>query len=396
MTDNAGLYRSYRRLLAAYPRSYRRVREIEMLTTLMDAAPSSRRRPTVREGLDLVGGGLRYRLRVPRGPAYRAVAVVTALLGALVAAGGGALGHVGPGRPATVDVAGRAVAGRHGGDSVPQFAHHAVRAASSISTRSAWAASPGDEGYTGPAPAPLAVTYAFRQAPSGHAWPNAPGGGARAGGRPPAAAGPGGSTIRWSNDASAVLWAHRDDLAVQVSAMVGDQAPDRGWFVRSGRSGLGLAHRAPGRAADGQCRRARGCGRSAACSAGCTRAWVLRAFVRHTQRGRGRARLVGVVTLLVGSVGLSCADPAASCWASPSWTAGHHTTHSRPPRPWATPLLTLAVSVGLLMVGLLAVSASQREEPVVPAAVVPRSAAWVVAVGLPLVVLVVLAGLVAL
>ena len=91
MTDNAGLYRSYQRLLAAYPRSYRRAREIEMLTTLMDAAPAERRLPTIREGLDLVGGGVRYRLRVPPGPASRAVAVVTALLGALLIAGGATL-----------------------------------------------------------------------------------------------------------------------------------------------------------------------------------------------------------------------------------------------------------------------------------------------------------------
>ncbi|HET9517765.1 MAG TPA: hypothetical protein VFO77_08580 [Actinoplanes sp.] len=78
------LERAYRRRLLAYPRRYRRIRGDEMLTTLLDAAPAGRRRPTLRETLDIVGGGVRYRLRLPRGRLVVTGAVIAALaLGAL-------------------------------------------------------------------------------------------------------------------------------------------------------------------------------------------------------------------------------------------------------------------------------------------------------------------------
>jgi hypothetical protein len=391
MTDNVGLYRSYQRLLAAYPRSYRRVREIEMLTTLMDAAPSSRRRPTVREGLDLVGGGLRYRLRVPPGPAYRVVVVVTALLGALLLAGGAVLAawNLADTEPSAsqADATARDAIAGDPPSPVPHPTDQLHLDALGMGT------SPGDEGYTGPAPAPLAVTYAFRQAPSGP-WPNEPVVALELVADRLAAAG-------WRvddpvvHDASAVLWAHRDDLAVQVSAMVGDQAPHQGGSYGPGDPvsvWLNVHRVAPATV-------------NVAALAGAVlggvlgwlyAAWVLRAFARHTQRGRGVLALAGVVTLLVGSVGLIV--PTLMSIVGLALVDGWSPHDSLAPAAtlWANPQLTLAVSVGLLMVGLLAVSASQREEPVAPAAVLPRSAAWVVAVGLPLVVLVVLAGLVVL
>ena len=67
------LERSYRRLLWAYPRWYRRERGVELLSTLLDAAAPDQRRPTVREAVDLVLGGLRCRFALPRGPGYRVV-----------------------------------------------------------------------------------------------------------------------------------------------------------------------------------------------------------------------------------------------------------------------------------------------------------------------------------
>ena len=77
------LERSYRRLLRAYPRGDRRD---EILTTLLDAAAPDRQRPTWRERADLLAGGLRARLTVPRGPANLVIAVTAVLLGAVAGA----------------------------------------------------------------------------------------------------------------------------------------------------------------------------------------------------------------------------------------------------------------------------------------------------------------------
>jgi hypothetical protein len=75
------LARRYRRLLLTYPRSYRRANGTEIVTTLLDAAPAGRTRPTRAEAVDLILGGVRYRFRV-RGP----LAVVGAITATLIAA----------------------------------------------------------------------------------------------------------------------------------------------------------------------------------------------------------------------------------------------------------------------------------------------------------------------
>jgi hypothetical protein len=100
------LTRAYRRLLWAYPRYYRRVRGTEMLTTLLDAAAPGQRRPSRRDVVDLLGGGLRCRLRVPPGPSYRLVALGVALV---VAGAGAWLGtlagwHMSPSLPTEAEV----------------------------------------------------------------------------------------------------------------------------------------------------------------------------------------------------------------------------------------------------------------------------------------------------
>jgi hypothetical protein len=63
MTDSAGLERRYRRLLACYPRAFRRENEQEILAVLMDSAQDGRRRPGLAESADLIRGALRMRLR---------------------------------------------------------------------------------------------------------------------------------------------------------------------------------------------------------------------------------------------------------------------------------------------------------------------------------------------
>jgi len=74
MTDSAALERSYRRMLACYPRSFRRDNEDEMLTVLMAAAEDGQRRIGLAEAADLIRGAVRMRLwpAAPRPGSVRA------------------------------------------------------------------------------------------------------------------------------------------------------------------------------------------------------------------------------------------------------------------------------------------------------------------------------------
>jgi hypothetical protein len=90
----AALERRYRRLLWAYPGSYRRRHGAEIVTTLLDMAESGSGRPTPAQTLHLVACGVRQRFRLPAGRPLAVVAAVLAAiaLGALGAAGGTWLG----------------------------------------------------------------------------------------------------------------------------------------------------------------------------------------------------------------------------------------------------------------------------------------------------------------
>ena len=63
MTDQASLERGYRRLLACYPRAFRRENGQEVLAVLMACAPDGQRRPGRAESVDLIRSGLWMRLR---------------------------------------------------------------------------------------------------------------------------------------------------------------------------------------------------------------------------------------------------------------------------------------------------------------------------------------------
>jgi hypothetical protein len=89
---NPDLARAYRRLIWAYPPSFRRLRGPELVTTMLDAAPPDRERPTRSEAVDLIRSGLRCWLRV-HGPAAIVAAVAAAIVGAVaLGAFGGYLG----------------------------------------------------------------------------------------------------------------------------------------------------------------------------------------------------------------------------------------------------------------------------------------------------------------
>jgi hypothetical protein len=75
MTDQAKLERGYRRLLAWYPRAFRRENGQELLGVLMAGAREGQRRPGLAESADLIKSGLWLRVRpsVPRSaPTVRA------------------------------------------------------------------------------------------------------------------------------------------------------------------------------------------------------------------------------------------------------------------------------------------------------------------------------------
>ena len=82
MTRTTALDRRYQRLLACYPREFRREHEQEMLGVLMAGVREDQRRPGFAESVDLAAGALRMRLR-PRGaPPPRSVLGAVRLMSA--------------------------------------------------------------------------------------------------------------------------------------------------------------------------------------------------------------------------------------------------------------------------------------------------------------------------
>jgi len=84
MTERARLERRYRRMLACYPRAFRRESEDEVLAVLMSTAHEGRRRPGVAESADLIRGALRMHLSMPRPPRPVRNAVRLMCLGAVL------------------------------------------------------------------------------------------------------------------------------------------------------------------------------------------------------------------------------------------------------------------------------------------------------------------------
>ena len=90
MTDQADLERGYRRLLAWYPREFRRENGQEILAVLMAGARDGQRRPGLAESADLIRSGVWMRLRpsVPRSARTVQAAVRLMYAGAAVSAVG--------------------------------------------------------------------------------------------------------------------------------------------------------------------------------------------------------------------------------------------------------------------------------------------------------------------
>jgi hypothetical protein len=85
MNGSADLERRYRRLLAAYPRSFRAENEEEILAVLLDCAADGQTRPGLAASADLIKGALWMRVRPPGRPPRALIAAVRLmLLGAVV------------------------------------------------------------------------------------------------------------------------------------------------------------------------------------------------------------------------------------------------------------------------------------------------------------------------
>ena len=63
MSESSELERRYRRLLAWYPRAFRRENEEEILAVLLACAQEGQRRPGLAASADLIKGAIRMRLR---------------------------------------------------------------------------------------------------------------------------------------------------------------------------------------------------------------------------------------------------------------------------------------------------------------------------------------------
>jgi hypothetical protein len=81
MSEPARLERGYRRLLACYPRAYRRQNEDEILAVLLACAQDGQQRPGLAESADLIKGAMRMRLW----PAARPPRTVRAAVGLMCA-----------------------------------------------------------------------------------------------------------------------------------------------------------------------------------------------------------------------------------------------------------------------------------------------------------------------
>ena len=68
MTDSRRLERRYRRLLAFYPRAFRREHEEEILSVLMATAANGQQRPRLAESADLLKSAIFMRVRQTKVP----------------------------------------------------------------------------------------------------------------------------------------------------------------------------------------------------------------------------------------------------------------------------------------------------------------------------------------
>jgi hypothetical protein len=203
------LMRAYQRLLRVYPRFYRRERELEILTTLLDAAAPGQTRPSRDEAVWVLLTGLRLRL-VPPGGAGKLVTALVTVWTALVLGGAGAYAAWSASSLADTDVAalsdslaGQEPSSTHtSGDGSLLHLAYGYQAEGEFQQL-------GAEGWEGPLPAPIGRTRVY---PAGD----------------PAVVADARRTLAavgWQTgsivDAS-TFWAHRDGVLLRLSGSVED------------------------------------------------------------------------------------------------------------------------------------------------------------------------------
>jgi hypothetical protein len=83
MSRITSLERGYRRLVACYPRSFRKENEDEIIAVLLATASQGQQRPGVAESVDLLAGAFRMHLGLSRAPRTVVTAVRLMCLGAV-------------------------------------------------------------------------------------------------------------------------------------------------------------------------------------------------------------------------------------------------------------------------------------------------------------------------
>ncbi|GLW35914.1 hypothetical protein [Actinoplanes regularis] len=208
---------SYRRLLLAYPRFYRRERGLEILTTLMDAAEPGQTRPSRGEAMYLLLIGLRYRFVPPNWISGVAAALVTIWV-AVVFSGAGALAVFAAQRPDPPRLAALSdeLAGQPAATSMDDAGGQPAMTAYFAATSNVLQTF-GDEGWSGSLPVPeeqnrgyvvqdsTAVVDAAYQRLQRDGWTM----GARV---------------------SGVFWAERDGALIRVAAPYDLAAVDISWY----------------------------------------------------------------------------------------------------------------------------------------------------------------------
>jgi hypothetical protein len=84
VTGSAGLERRYRRVLACYPKAFRRENGEEILAVLLATAHEGQQRPGLAESADLIRSALRMHLGLSRAPRPVRAAVRLMCVGAVL------------------------------------------------------------------------------------------------------------------------------------------------------------------------------------------------------------------------------------------------------------------------------------------------------------------------
>lgn len=372
MNGSPALERAYRRLLLAYPRRFRRDRGTEILTTLLDAAPPDRRRPTAWETVDLLAGGVRARLLPPPTASAAVAATIVALLVGI--GGAAAAGWLGWQASTTMPsaVAGTATAQVVFGApaQAPVVDPGDPLDLDWLGLRSA----PGQEGNTGPQPAPGAVHLRHRSDSQDAAA-------VLTGARDRMAA------AGWHTDppsADNVFWAAKDDQVVRVMARPGDRDPDGGgsWSVGDPVYLMVSVHSSAPAAVTTLA--------LAGLLAGAVAGWLLATWALHARAHR-RSRLrtatiaVGLSSLTLGAVTVLLPTVAgvAGLAAIDGWSPHDSLVAAAVLR--GSGFIACVVALGLAGTAVLAARA-----PAVPVGPLPRAkhpVLWLVALGLAVAVL---------